>query len=107
MDLLRNWKLKLRYGKLKTAFCHFTVIGDGEIVAANPDFETIEGAAAFFALKAWAKDSEEAADMLIVIGSHQGFEATGRIYIYTTDPEQPPQEKPYAYDLNFHQYQRD
>ena len=25
----KNWKLKLRYGKLKTPFQHFTLIADG------------------------------------------------------------------------------
>jgi hypothetical protein len=106
MDLLKNWKLKLRYGKLKTAFRHFTVIADGEIAEANPDFETTFGMAAFFTIKAWATDGDEAMDMVVSIGRHVGFNATGRIYLYSTDPQQPPRDKPFAYDLDFHQYKR-
>ncbi|MFC5755276.1 MULTISPECIES: hypothetical protein [unclassified Rhizobium] len=106
MNLLKNWKLKLRYGKLKTAFRHFTVIADGEIAEANPDFETTEGAAAFFSMHAWAADGDEATDMAVKIGRHVGFNATGRIYLYSTDPQEPPRDQPFAYGLNFHQYLR-
>jgi hypothetical protein len=107
MDLLKNWKLKLRYGRLKTAFRHFTLIGDGEIAESNPDYGTVEGAAAFFSIKVWAADDEEAVDMLVAIGRDVGFSATGRIHIYSTAPEQPPGENPYGYDLGFNQYERD
>jgi hypothetical protein len=107
MDWLKNWKLKLKYGKLDTAFRHFTLIGDGEIMEANPDFDTTKGSAAFFSMKVWAKDQDEATDMLVTIGSEVGFSATGKIYIYTTDPEQPPGDNPRAYDLGFNQYERD
>ena len=107
MDWLKNWKLKLRYGKLETAFHHFTVIADGEITEANPDFGTTEGSATFFTIHAWATDNEEATDMVAAIGRHVGFSATGKIHIYATDPQEPPRETPYAYGLNFNQYQRD
>jgi len=107
MNPLKNWKLKLRYGKLKTAFRHFTVIADGEIQASNPDFGTEAGSAAFFSITAWATDNNEAIDMVVNIGRHVGFNASGRIYVYVTDPQQPPKEQPYAPSLNFRQYLRD
>jgi hypothetical protein len=106
MDLLKNWKLKLRYGKLKTAFRHFTLIGDGEIAESNTDFGTTKGAAAFFTIKVWARDQEEAVRMLAVIGRDVGFSATGEVNVYLTDPEQPPGEHPSGYDLGFSQYER-
>ncbi|MGK9051013.1 hypothetical protein QTA58_20355 [Neorhizobium sp. CSC1952] len=92
--------------KAKTAFRHFTLIANDEIIEANPDFGTTAGAAAFFTIHAWAKDSEEATDMLVTIGPQVGFSAMGRIYVYVTDPQQPPRENPHGYGLSFHQYQR-
>ena len=29
---ISDWKLKLRYGKLKTPFSHFTVLADGKVI---------------------------------------------------------------------------
>lgn len=96
----------MRYGKLKTAFHHFTVIADGKIVEARPDYMTIEGSAAFFAIKVWATDSAEAIDVLVAVGRQVGFDASGRIYVYDSEPTQPPSENPHAYSLSFHQYDR-
>ncbi|MCV9942613.1 MULTISPECIES: hypothetical protein [Rhizobium] len=107
MDLLKNWKLKLRYGKLKTAFRHFTVIAEGEIINSNPDFGTTAGSAAFFTIQAWAIDNDQAVDMIVTIGRDLGFSASKRIYVYSTEPQQPPTEAPHAYGLNFHQYLRE
>ncbi|OOO47827.1 hypothetical protein BS630_16265 [Rhizobium laguerreae] len=107
MDLLKNWKLKLRYWKLKTAFRHFTVIADGEVMISNPDFDTTAGSAAFFSIQAWVSDNDEAIDMVVTIGRNVGFNASGRIYVYSTEPQQPPPDAPHAYGLNFHQYVRE
>ncbi|OWV83950.1 hypothetical protein ATY75_05115 [Rhizobium sp. N122] len=106
MDFLKNWRLKLRYGKLKTAFRHFAVIADGEVVTSNVDFGTTAGSAAFFSMQAWAIDSEQATDMVVRIGRDVGFEASGRVYVYSTEPQQPPGQNPHAYGLNFRQYLR-
>lgn len=35
----KDWKLKLRYGKLKTPFKHFTAIANGEVVEIVEDFD--------------------------------------------------------------------
>jgi len=48
-----------------------------------------------------ATDADESADMLRNIGEQIGFDATGKIEIYETDPEQPPKEHPFGYDINF------
>jgi hypothetical protein len=103
----KNWKLNLRYGRLKTAFRHFTLIGDGEIAVANPGYGTIQGAAAFFTIKVWASDQQEAVNMLAAIGRDVGFDASGEVSVYITDPQQPPKDVSYGYDLDFHQYIRD
>ncbi len=56
------------------------------------------------AIKNWATDAGESADMLRVIGAQIGFEATGEIQVYETEPKQPPKDKPYGYDINFTPY---
>ncbi|MBP1856562.1 hypothetical protein [Rhizobium herbae] len=103
----KDWKLRLRYGKLKTAFRHFSILADGEIATSNPDFGTTAGAAAVFSMRVWALDDEQAVDMLVSIGQRVGFDATGEIRLYDTDPEEPPSDEPRAYKLNFHQYLRE
>lgn len=42
--------------------------------------------------------------MVVTIGRNVGFEATGEIHIYDTDPKEPPRENPYAYRLGFQQH---
>jgi hypothetical protein len=104
--VLKNWKLKLRYGRMKTAFHHFTVLAEGEVVSPNKDFGTGLGPS-FFGMKVWASDSDEAIDMVRAIGQHLGFASTGRIYVYDTDPTEPPGTEPHGYELKFTPYERD
>lgn len=108
MDLrgVKNWKLKLRYGRAETLFHHFTLIADGEVMTPNADFQTRPGPA-FLATKAWASDSDQAIDMIGAVGQQLGFKCSGRVYVYDTEAEQPPSDKPYCYDLNFTYYERD
>ena len=103
MEDERNWKLKLRYGKETTPYQHFTAIGDGVVGGLIEGFECRKGPAVM-AIKMWATDSDESADMLRKIGEQIGFDATGKIEIYDTDPEQPPKENPFGYDINFTPY---
>jgi hypothetical protein len=98
-----NWKLKLRYGKEATPYKHFIAIGDGLVEDLANGFECRKGPA-IMAIKTWATDADESADMLRVIGSQIGFEATGGIEIYETEPEQPPKDNPFGYDINFTPY---
>jgi len=98
-----NWKLKLRYDREITPFQHFTAIGDGVVAELIEGFECRKGPAVM-AIKTWATDADESADMLRNIGEQIGFDATGKIEIYETDPEQPPKEHPFGYDINFTPY---
>jgi hypothetical protein len=105
-ETLKNWRLKLRYGRIKTAFRHFTVLAEGEVVSPNEDFETERGPA-FFGMKVWASDADQAIDMTRTIGQHVGFASTGRIYVYDTEPTEPPGTEPRGYELKFTPYEND
>ncbi len=95
-----DWKLKLRYGKETTAFTHYTVLAVGVVGNLAEGFECPEGNA-IMGMKTWATSSDESAEMIQNIGNQIGFEVTGEIQIYETEPEQPPKENPHGYDINF------
>lgn len=95
-----NWKLKLRYGRLKTPFHHYTSIAEG-VVGELADGFVCPSGSAFMAMKTWASSDEESADMIQVIGKQIGFIVTGRIQVYETEPQQPPKDNPYGYDISF------
>jgi hypothetical protein len=96
----KDWKLKLRYGKLKTPYQHYTVIAEGVVREDMKDFSCPPGNA-FMGMKTWASSADESADMIQVIGRQIGFNVTGRIQIYETEPTQPPGDNPYGYDITF------
>jgi hypothetical protein len=100
----KDWKLKLHYGQTDTRYEHFAMVADGEVLEANADFKTEVGPCVL-SMKAWAKDTEEAAEMMIAISNHLGFKMAGKIDIYATEPDAPPKEKPYGYDLKFTPYE--
>jgi hypothetical protein len=52
-------------------------------------------------IKTWASSSDESSDMARVIGQDIGFKVTGRIYVYETEPEEPPGSHPRGYGINF------
>ena len=58
----KDWRLKLRYGKLETPYKHFTVIAEGEVDELKDGFECPEGSA-FMAMKIWAESHEESFDV--------------------------------------------
>jgi len=95
-----DWKLKLRYGQLHTPYKHFTALAEGKMEADSTDYKCPAGMA-WMAMKTWATDNDESADMIRVIGKQIGFTITGRIQIYDTAPEKPPREKPFGYDIAF------
>ncbi len=99
----KDWKLKLRYGKLTTPFHHFTVLADGIAGELTGGFDYRPGRA-WMAMKVWATDSDESMDMIRVIGEQIGFTVDGRIYVYVTEPEKPPGERPHGYDIKFTPY---
>lgn len=98
-----DWKLKLRYGRLKTNFSHFTVMADG-IAAQLPDGLTCRPGPAWMAMKAWAEDAGEAGHMTRLIADQIGFRVTGDVLVYETEPQLPPKENPHGYDINFTPY---
>ena len=96
----KDWKLKLRYGKLTTPFKHITLIAQGVAGELQDGFSCPPGNA-FMGMKVWASSAEEAAAMIRAIGQQIGFKVTGDIQIYNTDPSEPPKDNPYGYDINF------
>jgi hypothetical protein len=100
-----NWKLKLRYGKEATPYKKFTALADGIVVDLKDGFDCRPGHS-WIAMKTWAEDSDQSAEMIKVIGEQIGFEVTGDIEIYETEPEQPPKDNPFGYDIGFTPYDR-
>jgi hypothetical protein len=96
----KDWKLKLRYGKLTTPFQHRTVIAEGIVGKLSDGFSCRPGPA-FMGMKTWASSDGEASHMVSVIGERFGFTVTGRIYVYDTAPVQPPGDTPSGYDIQF------
>ncbi len=103
MEDEKDWKLKLRYGKIKTPYKHYTAIGDGVVEELSDGYECSEGNAVM-SIKTWATDTEESADMLRVIGNQIGFKASGKVEIYVTEAELPPKDNPFGYDIKFTPY---
>jgi hypothetical protein len=95
-----HWKLKLRYGRLATSYRHYTTLAEGVVGVLTNGFSCPAGGAVM-AMKAWASSPEEAADMVGVIGREIGFQITGKVEIYETEPTQPPRARPHGYDINF------
>ena len=100
----KTWKLELRYGRLKTTFKHYTVIADGIAGEISGGFSCPEGPA-FMGMKLWASDTREVAHMVRLIGRQIGFNVSGKIQVYETEPLKPPKSNPHAYDINFTPYQ--
>ncbi len=96
----KDWKLKLRYGKLQTPYKHITLIAEGIAGELEEGFDCPPGNA-FMSMKTWASSDEEAADMIQAIGKHIGFDVTGEIQLFDTEPDEPPKEQPYGYDIKF------
>ena len=99
----KDWKLLLRYGKLKTEFQHFTILADGIVGDLIEGFECEKGRA-WMSMKTWALDTAQSTDMAEVIGREIGFTVDGEIQVFTTEPETPPGEKPHGYDIRFTPY---
>jgi hypothetical protein len=96
----KDWKLKLKYGKFQTPYHHFTVLAEGTAGQLAVGFSCPDGKA-WMGMKVWASSSEEAADMIQGLGANIGFNVTGRIHVYTTEPVKAPKEDPFGYDIYF------
>ena len=101
----KYWKLKLKFGILKTEFKHFTVLADGEILEIKSGIVSKTGKA-WMGMKTWCSSTSEAAKMIKLIAPEYGFNVSGRIEVYDTDPVQPPKENPYGYEINFTFYEQ-
>lgn len=96
----KDWKLKLRFGKLITPYNHYTIIADGKVNELSDGFECLKGNA-FMGMKIWAESFEEAANLFQSIGKQIGFNATGKLQIFESEPQEPPGENPSGYDITF------
>jgi hypothetical protein len=84
-------------------FSHYAVIADGEIVEADPTRGLFIGPSVM-SVKIWARDTDEAADMIIALANQMNFKIADRIEIYETEPDRAPEDRPFGYDLNFTPY---
>jgi hypothetical protein len=98
-----DWKLKLKYGKLDTPFTHYTLLADGIVHDLEEGFECRKGKA-YLGMKVWAISHDEAAEVIQSIGDQIGFEVTGEIQIFDSDPLEPPGENPFCYGITFTPY---
>jgi hypothetical protein len=105
-NIEKDWKLKLRYGKLQTPYKHYTLIGEGFAEKFIEDFACPPGSA-FMGIKVWASSHEEAANLIQSVAQDIGFSITGDIEIYDSDPEEPPTGNPYGYEIKFTPFQKD
>lgn len=105
MEDTKDWKLKLRYGKETTPYKHFTAIGNGLVGDLVHGYECKKGPA-FMSIRTWAIDADQSADMFRIIGAEIGFDANGKIEIFETEPEQPPKDSPFGYDIGFVPYEK-
>ena len=98
----RDWKLKLRYGRLETAFQPFTVIV--EVVAETPSEQNPDVLGpAFMGFSCWAEDTDQAADMARFFARTFGCSLPehSKIEIFETDPKEPPRARPHGYAFNW------
>ena len=89
-----------------TDFTHYTMLADGEVFEPNADFDT-ECGRYIMAMKVWAKDADQAADMIVAIGQRLGFKPDGELQVFVTEPEEPADDQPFGYDINFTSYSED
>jgi hypothetical protein len=93
-----DWKLKLRYGKLKTPFQHFTVLVDGLLAQQSTSSRAIMG------VRIWAQDAEAAEEIVRDYATRVGFKPDGKSWVYDTEPEEPPSDQPSVYGCVFERY---
>jgi hypothetical protein len=45
--------------------------------------------------------------MIVAIGQRLGFKPDGELQVFVTEPEEPADEQPFGYDINFTSYSED
>jgi hypothetical protein len=103
---LKDWKLKLRYGKATTPYKHFTVLGPCIVGQLDENFSCPPGNA-YVGVKTWATTTDQAAEIFESIGRQIGYEPIDKVEVFTTDAVQPPKDEPYGYDIQFTPYKDD
>lgn len=89
-----------------TDLTHYTLLADGEVFAPNADFGTEPGPC-IMAMKVWAKDPEQAADIIVAVGEQLGFRPDGELQVFVSAPEAPEEDEPFGYDVQFTSYEDD
>jgi hypothetical protein len=102
-DPPKDWKLRLRYGRLQTPYRHFTTISEGVFGQPSSEFGCAAGPA-FMTMRVWASDADEAVRVASAFGREIGFSVTGRVYLHDTPAEEPPRDHPYGYGIAFTPY---
>jgi hypothetical protein len=99
-----NWKLLLRYGRLKTPYEHFAVVADVQVIESDAELGSQVGPA-WLAIAVWARSADAAADLVRAIAPEMGAEVRGRVYVYESPPVEPPRDDPFAYGPRFKAYE--
>jgi len=94
------WKAKLKYGRLKTPYSHFTGLAEGVVSELSGGFSCPPGKA-LMGMKMWALSPEKALDLLQTVAKDIGFVIDGKTYLYDTEPTEPPSDHPRGYDIQF------
>ena len=81
-------------------YTHYTVLASGVVEDLEEGFECPKGNA-YMGMKIWAESLDESADVYQSIAKQIGFNVTGDIEIYQTDPMEPPGQNPCGYDITF------
>ncbi len=84
----------------QTPFKHYTLLAEGVVGDLIEGFSCRKGSAVM-GMKVWASSEEEAFDMIRSIGRQIGFQVTGEIELYITEPASAPRAKPYGYGIKF------
>ena len=103
MENEKDWKVKLRYGKLKTAFQHYSIIAPVIISEYIEEFEAKPGKA-YVSMKVWVAHIDDAFEVIEDVGEQTGFKITGKIEVYETEPDSPPDVSPNVYNVKFSYY---
>lgn len=72
LKMLKDWKLKLRYGKSKTPYKHFTLVAP-VIIEQYIEALNAEPGKAYAGMKIWALDSDQSAEVFQSVADQTGL----------------------------------
>lgn len=82
-DLFKNWKLRLRFGKLKTHLKGFVTI----VECSGPHSNL------FLTVQTWAEDPDQAIEIAIAEAKRRGYQPF-KAQLYDKDLDFPPRNNP-------------